>query len=279
MEFPLVSVICLCYNQQQFVKEAIESVLQQTYSNIQLIVVDDASADKSAELIRIIKNEHPAIEILLLDKNVGNCKAFNRGLALATGEFVIDLAADDILLPERVTKGVDRLSMLGESYGVHFSDALLINEKGESLQKHSEQILFPAIPQGDVYTEVIQRYFICSPTMLMRKKVLDELGGYDESLHYEDFDFWVRSSRNYLYDYSDEVLVKKRVVKGSLSDVQFNRRSDHWNSTMQVLKKVKRLNTSASEANALRNRLWYEVGYHLKRFNIRPVFSYLLLLF
>ncbi len=275
MELPLVSVICLCYNQQQFVGAAIDSVLKQTYSNIQLIVVDDASTDKSAETIRTIGKTYPSIEIVLLEKNIGNCAAFNRGLSFATGEYVIDLAADDLLLPERVTIGVDRLSLLGESYGVHFSDALLIDENGQSLQKHSDQIKLSPIPQGDIYEAVIQHYFICSPTMMMRKEVLDELGGYDESLHYEDFDFWVRSSRKYLYDYSDEVLVKKRVLQGSLSDVQFKRNSDHWKSTWRVLQKIKNLNTRAAEVQAFKSRLWYEIGYHLKRFAFRPVFYYL----
>ncbi len=279
MEQPLVSVICLCYNHQQFVREAVESVMTQTYPTIQLILVDDASTDESAEVIKEIKNENPIIEVLLLDKNIGNCTAFNRGLVLAKGEFIIDLAADDILLPNRIATGVDRLTTLGETYGVHYSDALLINENKTTHQKHSEKIIVSPLPRGDIYLDVIVNYFICSPTMMIRKKVLDELDGYDETLHYEDFDFWVRSSRNYLYDYSDEVLVHKRILKGSLSDVQFERNSDHWKSTLHVLEKVRTLNKTVAEDKALRKRLWYEVGYHLKRFSFEPVYRYLRVLY
>ena len=279
MELPLVTVICLCHNQAAFIREAVESVWQQTYANIQLIVVDDASSDNSAEVIRMIKKERPSIELLLLDHNLGNCKAFNRGLSLAKGRYVIDLAADDILLPERVARGVDTLESAGEPCGVHFTDALLIDEKGVPLHRHSDKIQLKTIPTGNVYESVISHYFVCSPTMMMRKKVLDGLGGYDESLQYEDFDFLIRSSRNYLFAYTDEVLVKQRVRKGSLSERQFRPGSDHWKSTLRVLEKVKELNASPSESRALRNRILYELGFHLKRLSFFPAFNYLRLLF
>lgn len=278
MESPLVSVICLCYNHKQFVREAVESVLQQTYSNIQLFVVDDASTDGSPEKIQKLKDEYPSIEILMLETNIGNCAAFNRGLGLVKGDYVIDLAADDMLLSDRIKIGVERLEALGEKYGVHYSDALLVSETGEMIKKHSENVTIVPMPTGNVYDKVIQHYFICSPTMMMRKKVLDELGGYDETLHYEDFDFWVRSSRNYLYDYSPEVLIKKRVVKGSLSDVQFEKKSTHWKSTLRVLEKAKELNRNDEEARALQKRIWYEIGYHLKRFSVEAMYRYLSLL-
>lgn len=278
MERPLVSVVCLCYNQQQFVREAVESVLNQRYPNVQLIVVDDASTDGSASVIQELKREYPSIEILLLERNLGNCAAFNRGLALAKGKYVIDLAADDVLFSNRIAMGVERLEVLGEKYGVHYSDALLVNESGEDIKKHSENVTIAPMPSGNIYEAVIKHYFICSPTMLMRKKVLDELGGYDETLHYEDFDFLVRSSRDYWYDYSTDVLVKKRVVKGSLSDVQFRKTSDHWKSTWRVLEKVKKLNRNAAERLALRKRVGYEMGYHLKRYSFKAVYRYLRLL-
>src|SRR6185436_18882244 len=106
MPSPTVTVICLCYNHARFVEEAIESVLNQSYANIQLIVVDDASTDKSAEVIKQLINKHSSIEFLPLQTNLGNCKAFNQGLARAKGEYVIDLAADDVLLPTRIETGV-----------------------------------------------------------------------------------------------------------------------------------------------------------------------------
>src|SRR5262245_56075887 len=97
---PFVTIVCLCYNQAAFVKEAIDSVLTQTYPNIQLIVVDDASTDNSADIIREIASVNPSLQIILLNENLGNCAAFNRALPSVKGEYVIDFAADDVMMPE-----------------------------------------------------------------------------------------------------------------------------------------------------------------------------------
>ncbi len=117
MEKPLVSVICLCYNHRRFVREAVESVLNQSYKNIQVIVADDASTDNSVEEIQSLKAPYPSIELLLLPKNLGNCKAFNEALKLAKGEFVIDFATDDVMMPDRIEKQVAFFGRLTPTVG------------------------------------------------------------------------------------------------------------------------------------------------------------------
>src|SRR5687768_15363857 len=164
MSMPFVSVICLCYNQSRFVKEAILSVMQQTHANIQMIIVDDASTDNSVSVIEECIKQYPHILFYRLTQNVGNCKAFNFGLRHALGDYVIDLAADDVLLPDRVGKGIEALSHAGLDYGVHFSDADWIAPDGTLLYRHSDRFPHSTIPQGDVYKALIERFFICSPT-------------------------------------------------------------------------------------------------------------------
>jgi len=264
---PLVSVICLCYNQQRFVREAVVSALTQTYPNIQLIVVDDASTDGSGEMILDIKKEYPTLDILLLEKNLGNCKAFNRGLALAKGEYIIDLAADDVLFPERIERGVDALQKAGDDYGVTFSDAEIVDESGKTLYIHSERFPHHTIPQGNIYKAVIQRYFICPPTIMATRKIMDALSGYDETLTYEDFDFWIRSSRQTQYTYVPEVLVKKRVIRGAMSEGQFKLFSRHSASTFRVCEKILELNQSEEEKQALAKRIRYELLLNLRLLN------------
>src|SRR5258708_38496375 len=98
MESPLVSIVCLCFNHERFVGEALRSVFQQTYSNIQIIIVDDFSTDGSTSIIKkVISDYTHKIQFLGLTQNLGNCKAFNQGLALATGDFVIDFSTDDVM--------------------------------------------------------------------------------------------------------------------------------------------------------------------------------------
>lgn len=272
---PLVTVICLCYNQGRFVKEALDSVLNQTYNNIQLIVVDDASTDESKSVIREIVSLHPHINFVSLATNVGNCRAFNKALELAKGDFIIDLAADDVLLPNRIERGVETFYRCEDFIGVHFSDAEWIDESGNHLYNHAQKFPHHTIPSGNIYKELISRFFICPPTMMFRREVIDKLGGYDENLAYEDFDFWIRSSRDFLYSYTPEVLVKKRIVKGSLSATQFERRSRQMLSTFIVCKKILFLNRTKSEKRALSGRIFYEITVACRSFDFQLVVKYI----
>lgn len=278
MNSPLVTVICLCYNQAQFVQEAVNSVLHQTYRNIQLIVVDDASTDQSVEVIRELTDKHPLIEFISLPNNVGNCKAFNEGLRKAKGEFLIDLAADDILLPMRVEKGVKALQTSGNEFGVQFSDAEIISERGNRIGFHSDRFPHHTIPQGDIYKELIDRYFISPPSMMFTREVMQQLGGYDESLSYEDFDFWIRSSRKFKYVYQPTVLVKKRITDKALANQQFKLFSGHSSTTFRVCEKILELNKNEEEQRALTHRIRYEILLNLRLLNVGLVFHYLRLL-
>lgn len=277
MQSPLVSVICLCYNQSRFVREAVESVLNQTHKNIQLIIVDDASTDTSVEVIKQIVKRHPEIEFIPLPENLGNCKAFNKGLPLAKGEYLIDFAADDILLPMRIETGVRVLQQGGEKYGVHFSDAEMISEDGEHLYLHSDRFPHEDIPQGDIYKDLISRYFICPPSMMLRHAVIERLNGYDETLDYEDFDFLIRSSRNFNFSYSPTILVKKRITKNAMTKKQFVLFSKYSNTTLKVCEKIFSLNKTTDEQKALSGRILYEMKLNLRLLNIGIVWKYFLL--
>lgn len=274
MPSPLVSVICLCYNHSRYVQEAIESVLNQSYVNIQLIVVDDASTDNSVEVIKQLVGKHPAVEVLQLQNNLGNCKAFNKGLSLAKGEYLIDLAADDVLLSTRIDEGVKALQLADKVYGVHFSDAEMINETGEHIHFHSARFPHERIPQGDIYKELINRYFICPPSMMFTREVIQQLGGYDETLSYEDFDFWIRSSRKFKYAYSPTVLVKKRITENALAKKQFTLFSKHSRTTLKVCEKILNLNKTQEEQKALSERIFYEIKLNLGLLNFGIIVRY-----
>lgn len=274
MTLPWVTVICVCYNHARFVTEALDSVINQTYPHVELIVIDDGSTDGSGKVIKRWMANHPDSTLILNGKNLGYCKTFNKAYPLAKGKFIIDLSADDLLMPNRIEDGVSLLEKAGEDYGVTFSDAQYMDENGNAIRLHSERFRHETIPGGDVYKEVIQRYFICSPTMMFRKSVLDSLKGYDEALAFEDFDFWVRASRNFKFIYSPSVLVKKRVLSTSMSAKQFERSNPQRWSTLEVCKKIKELNRSQEEVDALKRRLFYEIGVSLKSIDFTLAFSF-----
>ncbi len=260
---PLVTVVCLCYNHDRFVVEAVESIINQTYQNIEVIVVDDASTDNSAEIITELAGRYPHIQTILLKENTGNCAAFNRGFAQARGEFVIDLSADDVLMPQRVEKQVGQFKTLDRSYGVVFSDAEYIDEQGRTLWYHFERLfqkkLLRRVPQGDVFRDLVTTYFIASPTMMIRSSIMKELGGYDEQLTYEDFDFWIRSSKICKYGFLDERLTKIRKVAGSLSSGIYRKGDRHLMSTYRVCEKALALASDAGDVRAVAKRLKYEL--------------------
>lgn len=274
MNGPLVSVICLCHNQGRFVIESLESVTAQTYPNIQLIVVDDASNDDSKGKIKKFLSTRPQLQFVSHDSNVGHCAAFNSGYALARGEFVIDLAADDILLPGRIENGVREFQKRDDSFGVQYGDAFIIDELGKQLGMHSDRFPSKVAPEGDIYVDLVSRYFVCGTSMMMRRQVIDSLGGFDETLAYEDFDLWIRSAREFKYFYNAVPLVKRRVVKGGQHEKQFISGNRHAWSTLVVCGKILKLNRTRTEQSALRSRLNYEIRQSLFRGDLSLAWNY-----
>ncbi|RAV99094.1 glycosyltransferase family 2 protein [Pseudochryseolinea flava] len=260
---PLVSVICLCFNHERFVREALRSVFQQTYPNIQIIIVDDASTDQSMDVIRNVVGSNADVQIVSLDRNIGNCAAFNRGLALARGKYIIDFATDDVMHFDRIAHQVAFFESHDDSWGVNFTDATYIDPDGKFIRDHFDYLLekklLMAVPEGDVYTTVLSTYFIPSPTMMIRKSVLDELNGYDESLAYEDFDFWVRASRNYKFSFLNERSTLIRRKHGSMSDGWYMPGDRQLHSTYLICKKAVALNRTQQDRDALLKRLRYEL--------------------
>ncbi len=262
MNRPQVSVICLCFNHRNFIRDAMESVLSQRYSNLQIILVDDASTDGSRELVQEIAKHYPTIQTLLLPYNLGNCKAFNRGLKLVTGDFIIDFSTDDVMMPDRIEKQVTFFQKQNENVGVLFTDALYISEKGTLVRKHYDYLLkkklIDHVPSGDVFRDVLTTYFISSPTMMVRKSVMDVLQGYDENLSYEDFDFWVRASRDFQFAFLDEKTTKVRKSSGSMSTGWYQKNDKQLHSTFLVCLKAEKLCRDEQDRGALRWRVFYE---------------------
>lgn len=274
---PLVTVICLCYNHEKYIVEAVNSVLAQDYDNMEIIIADDFSPDNSREVIKQLVEKHPSIRTILNEKNMGNCKAFNNALAQANGKYIVDFATDDVMVKNRISKQVEAFERLGEEYGVVYTNVLDIDEHSKLIGLHRKEE--EELPSGDIYINVLQRYFISPPSMMMRKSMFDELGGYDDSLAYEDFDFWVRSSRKYKYYYIKDVLCHKRILSTSHS-AQFHRKGKPYviDSTIKVCQKALWLNKSEEENQALAKRISYEMMHAFRMEYFEQVKKYYSLL-
>ncbi|MFD2574091.1 glycosyltransferase family 2 protein [Spirosoma soli] len=279
---PWVTVICTSYNHEEYVVEALRSVVEQDYPNVQLIVIDNGSTDQTAERIDDFISSYPSVEFIKNSINIGLNRAFNQGLALAQGRYVIDLSADDVLLPGRITKQTDLFERLSGPYAVVFTNAAYIDEQGQQIGLHyavdAAGHARAKIPSGNVFQPILDAYFICTPTMMMRRDVLNELGGYDETLAFEDFDFWVRSSRLYLYAYLDEVLTFKRRLPNSLSTQVILPDNNLLSSTLTVCHKAfERCHTPTEfKSLAKRIRTFIRKAFYAEQFELALQFGQLL---
>ena len=274
-----VAVICTCYNQADYIEEALRSVVNQTYTNWELIIVDNASTDDSLWKIEqfILKNPQLPIRKLFLGQNIGICKAFNQALALTSADYVIDLAADDVLLPERLESGVMNLETHHE-VAVNFTNAQHIDPAGNLLQTHypvgplGRSDIF--VPEGHVFEEVIKKYFICSASIMYRTSMLKAIYGYDETLAYEDFDVLIRLSHQYKFSYTDKILIHKRKLSGSHGAMQYSRKNSQLRSTLEICKKIFNLIHTTSQKKALLFRIAYEGKQSLVHLRIQLFFAF-----
>lgn len=277
---PLVSVICLCYNHAEFVIEALESVLNQSYNNVELIIADDSSTDNSVKVIQKWLLQHPEISFIANAKNLGNTKTFNQCMQIAKGEYIIDLAADDILVSDCIEKQLKGFqNSKYENLAIVYGNAELITPEGKFLHDYfptdTNRKGIEKQPTGDIYCSILNgKTKLCSISALTKRNIFDALGGYDENLTYEDYDFWIRASRTYNFDYIDEILVKKRMLDNSMYTLLLqknNAKTRKFNySTFLIMQKVFHLNQNKAEFKAMLKRIRAEmkVAFHTRDFGL-----------
>ncbi len=265
MSRPLVTVIGLCYNQAPYLREALDSVLAQTYPNLQILVADDASTDDSAALLRDYVAQHPQIELTLHTENQGNRRTFNELFRKVKGEYVVDFALDDRFAPDRIERQVNLFETLGPEVSMIYTNVRRISADGSLLgtqfPEGSEQ------PTGDLFATLLGRHHLDPCALLSRRTVFEGLGGYDESLAYEDFDFLVRAARDWQFAYLPDCLTERRIVASGFA-AQFvgERKRTLMESTLAVLRKAQGLVKTPEEKAALigRTRAELRFAYRVK---------------
>ncbi len=271
---PLVSIICLCYNHKKFVVEALHSVINQTYPKIELIIVDDCSSDSSVLEIKQWLLDYPNIVFIENKRNIGNTKSFNTAFKQSKGEFIIDLAADDMLHPNAIELQLKAFRTSPyKNLGIVYGNVELIFEDNSHFRyffdvDQNKKRLKPQ-PTGDIYMGLLSlENNVCSVSSMVKREVYEYFNGYNEELYYEDFDFWVKASRIYSFDFIDEVLMKKRELKNSLSSQRFKRynaKTRKFNrTTFKIVQNALKLNQTKAENRAILKLIHSEMGITLK---------------
>lgn len=187
---PRVSVVIPTYNRAALAPRAIESVLRQTFRDLEVIVVDDASPDDTRTAVERFAD--PRVRYVGLAKNKGQWHAENVGIARARGEWVAFLDDDDEWLPEKLEKQIARADAAGDPrVGVVYSGTLMYGKQGLQTPGPLEPL-----PEGDVRVQLLSPMMPSTPSVYMvRRGALLAVGGFDESLAgAQDRDLWIRLS-------------------------------------------------------------------------------------
>ena len=164
------------HNGEKYVAEAIESILNQTFADFELIIVDDGSQDRSAEVMRRYEACDDRIRCVMLAQNTGEAGARNRGLELARGEFVTGMDCDDVSLPERLEKQVAYLRA-NPQIGAVGTGALMTDEKLDPY--HAFGL---SAKHARIAYDLLLGPSVVGTTVMMRREILEACGGYDESM-------------------------------------------------------------------------------------------------
>jgi glycosyltransferase involved in cell wall biosynthesis len=180
-----VSVVIPTYNSAQFLEEAIKSVLQQTYSDLDLVVVDDGSTDNTRRVVETFTDTRLRYAY---QSNRGRSAARNLGLEISQGDYVAFLDADDFFLPDKLKIQVDLLDR-DPSLGLVAAGHLEVDARGEPLRRLEPWRWRPTL--------TLESWFLGNPlqiqSVLVRRVWLERAGGFDQTFHYaEDWDLWLR---------------------------------------------------------------------------------------
>jgi glycosyltransferase involved in cell wall biosynthesis len=209
---PLVTVLMPVRDGEQFLAEAIESILAQTLTDFEFLIIDDGSMDSSRAII--LGYDDPRIRLLANDRHVGVTRSLNRGIQEARGRYLARMDADDASMRERLEKQVAHLEA-NPDCAVVTSFAQIIGSDSERMGEHC----------GDVSAEELDRALqlqnrLVHGAVMMRTDVVRQLGAYDEAMrHSQDYDLWLRISDEYAIHTLPEFLYSWRSHDRGISSV------------------------------------------------------------
>ncbi len=216
MTAPAISLVVHAYNHERFVDECLASISKQTFADFEVLVVDDCSSDRTAERIRAWLPSAPVeTRMYVNERNLGICASRNRALSRCRGEFVAGLSGDDFYEPDKLERQYRFFEQLDETTVAVFSNMREIDEHGRPLGPWFRPGKPPA--EGRIFEQLVRHNYLPAPTVLTRRAAIEEVGGYDETLSYEDLDMWLKLADRYEFRYLPGELVNYRILGSSLS--------------------------------------------------------------
>lgn len=215
----VVSVIMSVYNGERYLKESIESILNQTFTHFEFIIVNDASIDKTREIIQSYTDSR--IVYIENEINIGQTKSLNKAIRIARGKYIARMDADDIAFPNRFSVQVEFLNK-NTSINVIGSWYLIVDDTGKIVRKVCLPTNSTEIKALLIASSPLTYPYIAHPTVMLRREIFGDIGYYNEKYYIaQDYDLWIRISRKYRIVNLSQVLLKYRIHKQSLTNDSF----------------------------------------------------------
>jgi len=218
---PLVTVITPIFNAQNFIAETIESVIDQTYQNWEMIIVDDCSTDNSRDIVKKYEVKDSRIKLIELEVNFGGpARPRNVGLDISKGDYLAFLDADDVWLENKLQVQISE--MLVNNLDFTSTDSKFIDDNSIDtiINKHKIVIFFKKIKRKATLSDVIKGNFIRASSAIVSKNFIAKFDENKDFIGVEDVYLWMKilNEKNVRYKYITDKLIKYRVSSTSLSE-------------------------------------------------------------
>lgn len=206
----MVSVIIPSYNREKTIKKAVESVLEQTYMELEVIVVDDCSSDHTQNVVQILQNQDPRVKYIRHEENQGACAARNTGIRAAKGEWIAFHDSDDIWVKNKLEI---QINILKEKKADVVCSAINRHNYGKKPEK------YPCISEGlKTQRQIAMGFFISTQTILGKREVFERYSFDVKIPRMQDYDLMIRVSEKYQVYYIDQALVDVYLQPDSITN-------------------------------------------------------------
>jgi glycosyltransferase involved in cell wall biosynthesis len=255
-----IAVIIPCYNAQKTIQTTLESVLQQTFGQFKIYVVNDGSTDDTSIVLSKFQEKYSEKIDIITQRNQGQARARNRGIQESSEEYIAFIDSDDLWHPEKLEKQFSFLKA-NNNIGMCYTQGLEIDEQENKIGTIPVNPLY----KGDCFQRLILSNNIVASSVMVRRSVLDRVGMFDTSLGAcENWDLWLRISKEFLIDFLDVPLTYYRIHQNNMSQ-----NSDKmYRNRKKVLEKHLLSSTSKSDLTHLIRKAFHK---HHKLYGLRLV--------
>lgn len=251
-DFGLISIIMAAYNTEKTIEQAINSVLSQTYTNFELLVVNDCSTDRTAELVKSIAAKDSRVRLISNVKNSGVSYTRKHGLEEAKGSWIAILDSDDAWAPKKLEKQIDLQRRTNAD--LLFTGSAFMDSDGQPID------WYLAAPAEVTYRQLLKQNVLSNSSALVRKELYTKYYAVGDGMH-EDFAIWLSILKDGRKAYGvDEPLLIYRIAKSSKSGNKFKAAKMNWNTYRYI---------GLNPVEALYYEVWYMVKNGIKYANLK----------